>query len=88
MFSLPAWGTGQNCGEERQEDPVLLGDEVISSLLVAPKLKVKPGDAQPDSRCEPQVLARLDFKKRLLLLLKRLSSFPTETPSVGCERTC
>lgn len=64
------------------------GDEIISSPLVAPKIKAKPGDAQPASRCEPWVLASLDFKKRLLLLLKRLSSFPTETPSVGCERTC
>lgn len=64
------------------------GNEIISSLLLAPKIKAKPGDAQPVSRCEPCVLVRLDFKKRLLLLLKRLSSFPTETPSVGCERTC
>lgn len=43
------------------------------------KPKTEPGNAQPALSREPGVSVCLDFKRRLLLLLKRLSSFPTET---------
>lgn len=44
-----------------------------------PKTEPNPGNAQPALSREPGVSVCLDFKRRLLLLLKRLSSFPTET---------
>lgn len=54
------------------------GGSRVCALLTHPKSERSPSDAQPASSHERRVSVLLGFKKPLLLL-KRLSSFPTET---------
>lgn len=87
-FSQPFFSNGKQQGGKtscwccRDAGAVLCGamgrGSGVCALLSRSKSEPSPGDAQPASSHEDGLSVPLGFK-RLLLLLKRLSSFPTET---------